>query len=161
MGSSGGATANLTQFSFTADQEPASPVCRGVMARGQATQALASLPHCLTKFSSPSTRDAHARAVHEKWRDYKCPHCSSLFAGKGDMVRHCRVVHERRRDHQCPHCSSRFSAASHMRRHCTTVHERCAGARVPAGHTTASAYDCASHALAEPQALSFCVSTSD
>ena len=31
-------------------------------------------PHCLTKFRSPSTRDAHARAVHEKWRDYKCPH---------------------------------------------------------------------------------------
>ena len=26
-------------------------------------------PHCLTKFSRPSTRDAHARAVHEKWRD--------------------------------------------------------------------------------------------
>ena len=36
-------------------------------------------PHCLTKFPSPSARDAHARAVHEKWRDYKCPHCSSLF----------------------------------------------------------------------------------
>ncbi len=28
-------------------------------------------PHCLTKFPSPSARDAHARAVHEKWRDYK------------------------------------------------------------------------------------------
>jgi hypothetical protein len=27
-------------------------------------------PHCLTKFPSPSARDAHARAVHEKWRDY-------------------------------------------------------------------------------------------
>ena len=27
--------------------------------------------HCLTKFSRPSERDAHARAVHEKWRDYK------------------------------------------------------------------------------------------
>ena len=30
-----------------------------------------SCPHCLTKFSRPSERDAHARAVHEKWRDYK------------------------------------------------------------------------------------------
>ena len=49
-------------------------------------------PHCLTKFSKKSNRDAHARAVHEKWRDYKCPHCSSLFAGKGDMVRHCRAA---------------------------------------------------------------------
>ena len=28
-------------------------------------------PHCLTKFQSPSKRDAHVRAVHEKWRDYK------------------------------------------------------------------------------------------
>ena len=28
-------------------------------------------PHCLTKFQSPYHRDAHARAVHEKWRDYK------------------------------------------------------------------------------------------
>ena len=36
-------------------------------------------PHCLTGFRSPSERDRHARAVHEKWRDYKCPHCSSLF----------------------------------------------------------------------------------
>ena len=48
-------------------------------------------PHCLANFRSPSERDRHARAVHEKWRDYKCPHCSSLFAAKGDMVRHCRV----------------------------------------------------------------------
>ena len=61
-------------------------------------------PHCLTGFRSPSERDRHARAVHEKWRDYKCPHCSSLFAQKGDMVRHCRVVHERRRDHACHYC---------------------------------------------------------
>ena len=57
-------------------------------------------PHCLTKFLSPSDRDRHARAVHEKWRDHKCPHCSSLFAAKSAMVQHCRVVHERRRDHQ-------------------------------------------------------------
>ena len=49
-------------------------------------------------FTSPSKRDAHARAVYDK-----CPHCSSLFAAKSVMVRHCRVVHERRRDHQCPH----------------------------------------------------------
>ena len=28
-------------------------------------------PHCLTKFRTPGERDAHARAVHEKWRDYK------------------------------------------------------------------------------------------
>ena len=48
-------------------------------------------PHCLANFQSPSKRDAHARAVHEKWRDYKCPHCSSLFAGKSNMVRHCRL----------------------------------------------------------------------
>jgi len=34
-------------------------------------------PHCLAGFRSPSERDRHARAVHEKWRDYKCPHCSS------------------------------------------------------------------------------------
>ena len=61
-------------------------------------------PHCLTGFQSPSKRDRHARAVHEKWRDYKCPHCSSLFALKSNMVRHCRVVHERRRAHKCPHC---------------------------------------------------------
>ena len=26
--------------------------------------------HCLTKFSRPSHRDAHARTVHEKLRDY-------------------------------------------------------------------------------------------
>jgi len=39
-------------------------------------------PHRLTNFQSPSERDKHARAVHEKWRDYKYPHCSSLFAGK-------------------------------------------------------------------------------
>ena len=44
-------------------------------------------PHCLTKFSRPNERDRHARAVHEKWRDYKCPHCSSLFAEKSHMVR--------------------------------------------------------------------------
>ena len=68
--------------------------------------------------------DAHARAVHEKWRDNKCPHCSSLFGRKDAMVRHCRVVHERRRDHQCPHCSSRFGEAGSMRRHCKTVHEK-------------------------------------
>ena len=43
-------------------------------------------PHCLTKFPSPSARDKHARAVHEKWRDYKCPHCSSLFAQKSHMT---------------------------------------------------------------------------
>ena len=49
-------------------------------------------PHCLTKFQSPSHRDRHARAVHEKWRDYKYPHCSSLFAHKGNMVKHCRTV---------------------------------------------------------------------
>ena len=42
-------------------------------------------PHCLTKFPSPSERDRHARAVHEKWRDYKCPHCSSLFANKRSL----------------------------------------------------------------------------
>ena len=37
-------------------------------ARGQAAEAcapLSALPH------RPSERDAHARAVHEKWRDYK------------------------------------------------------------------------------------------
>ena len=34
-------------------------------------------PHCLAKFPSLSKRDRHARAVHDKWRDYKCPHCSS------------------------------------------------------------------------------------
>ena len=45
-------------------------------------------PHCLTKFQSPYHRDRHARAVHEKWRDYKCPHCSSLFAQKSAMVVH-------------------------------------------------------------------------
>ena len=38
-------------------------------------------PHCLTKFRRPSERDAHARAVHEKWRDYKCPHCSTSQRG--------------------------------------------------------------------------------
>ena len=48
-------------------------------------------PHCLTGFQSPSHRDRHARAVHEKWRDYKCPHCSSLFAGKDPLQQHCRV----------------------------------------------------------------------
>ena len=26
-------------------------------------------PHCLTMFSKKCHRDAHARAVHEKWRD--------------------------------------------------------------------------------------------
>ena len=88
----------------------------------QARASLPALPH--TKFRSPSDRDRHARAVHEKWRDYKCPNCSSLFAGKSDMVRHCRVVHERRRDHKCPHCSSRFGRAANMRQHCKTVHEK-------------------------------------
>ena len=54
-------------------------------------------PHCLNKFSKKCSRDAHARAVHEKWRD---------------MVSHCQTVHERRRDHKCPHCSSRFGKAN-------------------------------------------------
>ena len=76
-------------------------------------------PHCLTKFESPSARDIHARAVHEKWRD-----CSSLFGEKGAMVRHCRTVHERRRDHKCPHCSSRFGELGNMRQHCKAVHEK-------------------------------------
>ena len=35
-------------------------------------------PHCLAIFQSPTKRDPHARAVHEKWRDYKCSHCMSL-----------------------------------------------------------------------------------
>ena len=43
-------------------------------------------PHCLTGFRSPSERDRHARAVHEKWRDYKCPHCSGLFASGSRTV---------------------------------------------------------------------------
>ena len=58
-------------------------------------------PHCLTKFPSPSQRDRHARAVHEKWRDYKCPHCSSHFAHKSHMVRHCKTVHKAARQHVC------------------------------------------------------------
>ncbi len=51
-------------------------------------------PHCLTGFQSPSDRDRHARAVHEKCRDHACPHCDAAFGEVGVLTRHGRTVHE-------------------------------------------------------------------
>ena len=79
-------------------------------------------PHCLTKFSKKSNRDAHARAVHEKWRDYKCPHCSSRFGTSSNRDAHVRALHERCRDHECEHCAATFTQKCHRNSHVRAMH---------------------------------------
>ena len=45
-------------------------------------------PHCLAKFQSPSQRDTHARAVHEKWRDYAYAYFSGEPFTAGTISHH-------------------------------------------------------------------------
>ena len=81
-------------------------------------------PHCLAGFRSPSTRDAHARAVHKKWRDFKCPHCPGVAFGRSNHLKtHIETVHEKRRDHVCGYCKGvAFGRASTLKAHISTIH---------------------------------------
>ena len=81
-------------------------------------------PHCLTGFRSPSEHDRHARAVHEKWRDYACPYCPGVaYQTKSYLKTHIETVHEKRRDHVCGYCKGvAFGRASTLKAHINAIH---------------------------------------
>ena len=51
-------------------------------------------PHCLTGFQSPSARDRHVHAVHEKRRDHACQYCPGVAFGTASTLKaHISAIH--------------------------------------------------------------------